>query len=61
MGMIGGSLVRRYDQELWMRAEAAYLGDGLEHPPYEAGVETPYKKILRAFSTSTASQTGTVS
>ena len=36
---------RSYTRKLWMRAEAAYPGDGPDHPPYEKGVDTPCKNI----------------
>jgi hypothetical protein len=43
-------LVQRYAsyiQKLWMRAKAAYPGDGPDHPPYRDGVDTPCKNILQ--------------
>jgi hypothetical protein len=35
------------DQTLWLRAKAAYPGDGPAHPPDEEGGDTPATNILR--------------
>jgi hypothetical protein len=35
------------DQKLWLRAKAAYPGDGPDHPPDEEGGDTPGTNILR--------------
>ena len=39
------TLNRSYDQKWWLRVEAAYPGDGPDHPPYAEGVDTPCKNI----------------
>jgi hypothetical protein len=43
-----------YDQKLWMRVEAAYPGDGPDHPPYKKEWIRHATRYRDSFSTSTA-------
>jgi hypothetical protein len=46
--------ISSYDQKLWMRVEAAYPGDGPDHPPYKKEWIRHATRYRDSFSTSTA-------